>query len=47
VFMPQEGFNAIPYFSFQLITHYIYGRKHYMSINTNVMPLTSSLDRLF
>lgn len=47
VFMPQEGFNPMPYFSIQIITNYIRNRKHYLSVSTAVMPFTSSLDRLF
>lgn len=47
VFLPQEGFNPNPYFAMQIVTHYIYKRKHYMSVNTAVIPFTTSLDRLW
>jgi len=45
--MPVEGNNPLPYFSMQVITNYIYCGKHYMSVNTAVLPLTTSIDRLF
>jgi hypothetical protein len=46
--MPQESnAPALPYFSMQIVTNYIYGRKHYMQVNTAVVPLTTSIDRLF
>jgi len=46
--MPQESNTPpLPYFSMQIISNYIYGRKHYMQVNTSVLPLTTSLDRLF
>jgi hypothetical protein len=47
VFLPQDGFNTTPYFSIQIISHYIYKRKHYMAVNTGVVPFTTSIDRLF
>jgi len=37
----------MPYFSLQVITNYVYGRKHYMAVNTAVLPFTTNLDRLF
>jgi hypothetical protein len=47
VFLPQEGFNPMPYFSMQTVTNYIYNRKHFMSVNTSVLPFTSNIDYLF
>jgi len=47
VFLPQEGFNPMPYFSMQIVTNYIYGRKHYMSVNTAMVPFTTNLSNLF
>lgn len=47
VFSPQEASNGLPYFAFQLVTNYISNRKHYMSVNTTVLPLTTSIERLF
>lgn len=47
VFLPQDGFNPMPYFSMQTVTNYILNRKHYMAVNTLVMPFTSKLDLLF
>lgn len=47
MFLPQDGFLPLPYFSIQIVTNYIYQRKHYLSVNTGVVPFTSSIDRLF
>ena len=48
LFLPQEGqWAPFPAFSLQIVTNYIRGRKHYLSVNTAVMPFTTSIDRLF
>lgn len=46
VFAPQES-NQLPYFTFQIITNYLYNRQHFITINTIVLPLTCMIDKLF
>ena len=43
VFMPEEGNTVLPYFAMQIVVNYISNRKHYMTINTVLAPLTTSL----
>ena len=47
MFLPQDGYLPVPYFAIQIVTNYIYRRKHYLSVNTGVVPYTTSIDRLF
>lgn len=47
MFLPQDGFNPSPHFALQIVTNYLLGRKHYLSVNTAVLPFTTSIDRLF
>jgi hypothetical protein len=47
VFLPQEGFNPVPYLSLQIVTNYLLNRKHYMQVTTAILPFTSSIDYLF
>ena len=47
VYLPQDGFLPLPYFAIQIVTNYIYKRKHYMSVNTGVVSFTTSIDRMF
>ena len=37
----------MPYFSLQVVTNYFHNRRHYLAVNTAVMPFTSSIDYLF
>ena len=37
----------LPYCSMQIVTNYIYNRQHFATVNTLVLPLTTSLDKLF
>lgn len=47
VFLPQEGFNPVPYFSIQIVTNYISNRKHYLQVTTAVLPFTTNIETLF
>lgn len=37
----------LPYCALQIVTNYIYSRQHFVAANTVVIPLTTSLDKLF
>ena len=48
LFLPQEGpMASAPVFSLQIVTNFIRNRKHYLSVNTAVLPFTTNIDLLF
>ena len=37
----------MPYFAMQIVTNYLYNRQHFVTVNTVVLPLTGSLEKLY
>jgi hypothetical protein len=46
-FLPQETQPSPPYFAFQIISNFFHQRKHYLEVNTIVIPVTSNVQKIY